>query len=247
VVSAIERMCEMDKAKRDANGKASRDEIEFWTNPRQKINQYTMKDSHMVRPERYQSAGDAVNYDRNIRSAKGSRRLSHWMETYAFKRALARIEGKEVLDGPCGTGRTHKILSTKFSTVVSLDSSESMLHIHEKNTGSKKLCCGDMFRLPFSENRFDWTVSYRLFHHMTSQRNRVALLRSITRVSRQGVIFTAWIDTPLNKRCESRRQSLSRAEMTRVITDANLHLISIDYASWPFQPKCVITCRKPKE
>lgn len=236
----------MDKVKWDANAKASRDEMQFWTNPQRKVNQYTMKDSHIVRPKRYQFAGDAVNYDRHIRSAKGARRLSHWMEVRAFKRAVARIEGKEVLDGPCGTGRIHEILSTKFSTVVSLDSSESMLDIHEKNTGSKKLCCGDMFRLPFPEDRFDWTVSYRLFHHMTNQRDRVALLRSITRVSRQGVIFTAWIDTPLNKRCESRRQSLSRAEMTRVITDANLYLISIDYASWPFQPKCVITCGKLK-
>ena len=205
---------------------------------------HSIQNSNPVHPERYKDLDDAVRYDEHIRSASAGRRLNHWMEMRALKRALARIKGGEVMDGPCGSGRIHQILSFRFSTVISLDSSDSMLYVHQYNTGSRRLCCGDIFHLPFPDNRFDWTVSYRLFHHMQNYEDRVALLRSISRVSRQGVVFTAWIDTPLNKRHGSRRCSVVRNEIASVIAKADLHLTNIDYAAWPFQPKCVITCRR---
>jgi ubiquinone/menaquinone biosynthesis C-methylase UbiE len=203
-----------------------------------------MKKNDFIRPERYKEIEDAVKYDKHIRSANTGRRLSHSLEIWALKRALARIEGDEALDAPCGTGRIHRILSNLFSGVVSLDSSDSMLCVHQSKTGSDKLCCGDIFHLPFPDDRFDWCVSYRLFHHMQDHDGRVALLKSLARVSRQGVLFTAWVDTPLNRRRGSRRRSLTKKEIKSVIFDADLHLKRIDFVSWPFQPKCVITLRK---
>jgi hypothetical protein len=98
--------------------------------------------------------------------------------------------------------------------------------------------------LPFQDGRFDWAITYRLFHHMQDHKNRVDLLKSIARVSRKGVLFSAWIDTPLNRRRRSRRRCLSRNEMARVAEEAALSLTKVDYAFWPFQPKCVITCKK---
>jgi ubiquinone/menaquinone biosynthesis C-methylase UbiE len=200
---------------------------------------------NLVRPERYKHIDDAIRYHKQIRPASAQRRLSHWMEMRAFKRAIARIKGRDVLDGPCGTGRIYRILSSRFSTVVSLDSSESMLHVHRHIIGSEGLCCADIFHLPFPDNLFDWTISYRLFHHLQTYKDRVELINSISRVSRQGVIFTAWVDTPLNRREGSRRSSLARSEIEEAISEANLGLAHMDYAFWPFQPKCVITCKKP--
>lgn len=203
------------------------------------------KNSNLVRPERYKDLDHAVRYDKQTHPASTGRYLSHWMEKRAFRRALDRIKGVSVLDGPCGTGRIHLILAERFSIVAAIDSSTSMLKVHQNNIGSVRLCCGDIFHLPFPDNRFDWTVSYRFFHHLQRHEDRVVLLKSISRVSSQGVVFTAWIDTPLNKRRSSRRRSLPRREIEEVVSEANLDLVNIDYASWPFQPKCVITCRKP--
>jgi SAM-dependent methyltransferase len=202
------------------------------------------KDITVVKPKRYQGLQNAAIYDDHIHLSNRARRLSHWLEIYALRRALGRTEGNVALDGPCGTGRIHKVLSHKFSTVVSMDSSASMLHVHKLNTKSGMLCCGDLFRLPFPDNYFDWAVVYRLFHHLRDQANRIALLKSIGRVSRQGVVFTAWIDTFLNRRRGSRRQSLPKQEIVQVIEASGLILSNIDYPAWPFQPKCVITCRK---
>lgn len=203
-----------------------------------------MKDPDLVRPERYRHIENAVEYDRHIRPENFGRRLSHWLEIRAFERALTRIRGTNVLDAPCGTGRIHRILSNRFSVVVSLDSSESMLKMHGSNTGAEEICCGDIFCLPFLDEWFDWAVAYRLFHHLQSHEIRVALLKSIGRVSRNGVLFTAWIDTPLNRRRRSRRRSLTRKELEEAVFEAGLVVTHIDFACWPFQPKCVVTCRK---
>lgn len=198
----------------------------------------------LVHPDRYKKIEHAVSYDEHIRAANFGRWLSHWMEIQALKRALAGLEGKVVLDGPCGTGRIHENLLTKFPVIVSLDSSESMLHVHQDKIHSTRLCCGDIFHLPFKDNEFDWVVCHRLFHHMQNRTDRVKLLKSLARVSQHGVVFTAWIDTLLNKRRGSRRRSLSRKEVDSVIAEANISVIDIHYVSWPFQPKCVVTCKK---
>ncbi len=197
-----------------------------------------------IQPKRYQGLDNAADYDEHIHISGRGRTLSHWLEMCALRRALGRITGKVVLDGPCGTGRIHKTLSDTFSTVVSMDSSESMLYVHKLNTKSSMICSGDLFRLPFPDSCFDWTVMYRLFHHISDHENRVALLKGIGRVSRQGVVFTAWIDTFLNRRRGSRRQSLTRKGIVQAIEASGLILSNIDYTAWPFQPKCVITCRK---
>ena len=203
------------------------------------------QDTEFVRPERYKDFSKAISYDKHIHAANAGRRVSHWLEIRALKRALSRIEGEKALDGPCGTGRINEILSVNFKTVVSLDSSEAMLSVHQCNTGSGVLCCGDIFNLPFRDDYFDWTVSYRLFHHMQNRGDRISFLKSIARVARQGIIFTAWINTPISRRRGSRRCALDRKETKSLILEAKLRLVNIDYVSWPFQPKCVITCRKP--
>ena len=201
-------------------------------------------DSDLLRPERYRNIENAVSYDKHIRPLNLGRRLSYWLEMHALRLALNRIKGREVLDGPCGTGRIYKPLNARFPVVVSLDSSHSMLKVHQNVYRPVKLCCGDIFNLPFQDVQFDWAVCYRLFHHMQNHRDRIRLLNSLSRVSRQGVVFTAWVDTPFNKRRGSRRRSLRLNEIKGVIAEAGLILKKSDYASWPFQPKCVLTCTK---
>lgn len=195
------------------------------------------------RPKRYRETDRAAHYDRHIHASRIDRRFSHWAELHSLKRALHEANSDQVLDAPCGTGRIHPILADRFAEVVSFDSSAPMLQVHRQNGGSK-FCCGDIFHLPLPDQQFDWTVCFRLFHHFQGPEPRVALLRNLARVSRKGVIFTAWVDTFLNRRRGSHRRSLPRAEIVQLINDAGLKLINTRYAAWPFQPKAVFVCRR---
>lgn len=196
-------------------------------------------------PERYSTGELAQRYDVGVRKGGLLRRFSHWMELNALLRALKRLDGDAVLDAPCGTGRIHEILKQHFREVTSMDSSQSMLDVHRQNTGSDRLYCGDIFDMEFADNQFDWVVCYRLYHHLQSESERVLLLKELQRVCRKGVVFTAWIQTPFNRRGGSRRRTLSMAELQATISQAGLKYKTIDYSMWPFQPKCVITCEKP--
>ncbi len=203
-----------------------------------------MTNSDTARPDRYKAPDAASSYDETIRNAGLFRRWSHHKELHALQRALSRISGASVLDGPCGTGRIHEVLAQRFVEVASMDSSESMLRVHQRNSSSGVLCCGNIFNLPFADASFDWVVCYRLFHHIQNHEQRVALLKSVRRVGRQGIVFSAWIDTPVNRRRGSRRRSLTRKDIDVICTEAGLKITHIDFASWPFQPKCVVTCDK---
>ena len=195
-----------------------------------------------VRPRRYTQLDKAAAYDQTIRQAGFFRRLSHRLEIGALRRALQKLKGDLVLDAPCGTGRIHGVISDRFGRVVSLDSSVAMLRVHRDHYRSGDLACGDIFRLPYGDGCFDWVICFRLFHHMQSHADRVAMLRSIARVSRQGVVFSAWVDTPFNRRRGSRRRTLAWREVEAVIREAGMQPAGKVFAAWPFQPKCVITC-----
>jgi len=196
------------------------------------------------RPARYQQLGAAERYARGVGGRGPLRYLSHRLESAALIRALRQVQGRSVLDAPCGSGRIHATLSRRFSEVMSLDSSETMLSVHKPAGSQANLCCGDVFNLPFPTDCFDWVVCYRLFHHMQTREDRIALLKEMARVGRQGVLFTAWLDTPLNRRRGSRRRSLSRVEMEATVRDSGLSMEAVYFSLWPFQPKCVVSCAK---
>jgi SAM-dependent methyltransferase len=199
----------------------------------------------LERPKRYQRPESALAYDRQLSRPDIVRRLSLTLEMAAFKRAIARLNGHRVLDAPCGTGRLSVQLARKFPEVVSLDSSVAMLGIFRKKHPQAMLCCGDAFQLPFRDGEWDWVVCYRLFHHFGTDADRVRLLRSVDRVCSRGIVFSAWVDTPLNFRRNSRRSTITRPHLEGIVTRSGLEMRRVDFAAWPFQPKCVVTCAKP--
>ena len=206
---------------------------------------YSNQAAMFERPERYRRIESASKYDHHLSRPDMVRRMSRAAEMAAFKRSIGRVTGQSVLDAPCGTGRLHSILNGKFPEVASLDSSLAMLTVYENKHLQTELFCGDIFNLPFHRGEWDWVVCYRLFHHFKADSDRVHLLKSISRVCRKGVVFSAWLDTPINRRRGSRRSSISRQSLERTIEKSGLELLSLDFAAWPFQPKCVVTCKRP--
>lgn len=198
----------------------------------------------LSQPTRYSSIEKANRYDEAINQAKGARKVSHWLETRAVLRALTHVSGGSVLDCPCGTGRIDAVLRDRFRTVVGVDSSESMLTIYRQGNPLRVGHLGDAFALPFKDGEFDWVVSHRLLHHFTEDAQRIALLKSLSRVSKDGVVIYAWLDTPFRTRRNSRRQTLPLSRMLSLLEAAGLQLEAKYFAAWPFQPKAVLVCRK---
>ncbi|MFH1977523.1 MAG: methyltransferase domain-containing protein [Pseudomonadota bacterium] len=196
-----------------------------------------------TKPERYRKLDNVQKYDTKIKT-KGVRSISHILELSALKRALANIHGNSVLDAPCGTGRIDLLLRERFTKVVGLDSSESMLAVYRSKEHIRTGLLGDIFRLPFKNDSFDWVVCHRLFHHFNTDELRLSLLKSIAQTARDGVVFYSWVKTPLAHRESSRRVTVNLNHIIKLISEAGLTLESVHHAFWPFQPKAILVCRK---
>ncbi len=194
-----------------------------------------------TQPDRYRALDRAAHYDARVRSESLSRRISRWAEMRALRCALARVQGARVLDVPCGTGRIQALLTQSFGEQFAVDSSAAMLAMYRTHTATVPGCVGDAFRLPFADRCFDWVVCSRLLHHFSTSDTRAALLAELARVSGQGVIVTAWMDTPTNRRRGSRRCSVPRAQLEAECRRAGLDVQALDFVLWPLQPKCVLT------
>ncbi len=185
----------------------------------------------------------AEGYERRFRSARGLRRLYRWLESLAFARALGHAEGQRVLDCPCGTGRLDPLLRARFREVVGVDRSEAMLGVYRRGDPARVGETGDAFQLRHADGAFDWVVSHRLFHHMRSDARRLALLRSLARVARRGLIVYAFVETPI-RRGRLGRKAIPLERARRLLAEAGLELEAAHYAAWPLQPKVELVVRK---
>lgn len=202
-----------------------------------------MTNTMATKPERYRKLDNAQKYDSKIKT-DGVRGISRILELSALKRALADIRGNSVLDAPCGTGRIDLLLREHFPKVVGLDSSEAMLAVYRGKEHIRTGLLGDIFRLPFKNDSFDWIVCHRLFHHFNTDELRLSLLKSIAQTARNGIVFYSWVKTPLAHRESSRRVTVNLYQIKKLINEAGLVLESVHYAFWPFQPKAILVCRK---
>ena len=202
-----------------------------------------MTNTMNTKPERYRKLDSAQKYDTKIKT-DGLRSISQILEQSALKRALADIRGNSVLDAPCGTGRIDLLLREHFQKVVGLDSSEAMLAVYRRKENIRTGLLGDIFRLPFKNDSFDWVVCHRLFHHFNTDELRLSLLKSIAQTASNGVVFYSWLKTPLAHRESSRRVTVDLYQIKKLINEAGLILESVHYTFWPFQPKAILVCRK---
>jgi len=201
-----------------------------------------LKKGVKTRPDRYRDNDYAIAYHRSTNTGKRLR-LSQRLELDALEKALEHSRGAQsVLDVPCGTGRIHRALSQRFDTVVGLDSSVPMLSVYRQNDSQSLAGCADIFALPFDDNHFDWVVSHRYFHHLHSDDDRVAVLKSLSRVARHGLIFYLWLDTPLVKRKASMRTSIPVASLCQCLAGAGLRLEARYNCGWPFTVKSIVVC-----
>ncbi|MEF8779313.1 MAG: methyltransferase domain-containing protein [Haloferacaceae archaeon] len=179
--------------------------------------------------EWYQAEDVAQEYDDKRFSGGG--RLIDRREKRAVLSALGPIEGRDILEVACGTGRFTVMLADQGADVIGLDISPAMLSqgrekaIDAGVSDSVSFMLGDAARLPFPDDHFDAVFAMRFFHLANRP---VTFLRELKRVSREQVFFDTfrrpsarvlynWA-LPMGSRLYSRR------DVTSLLADAGLEL-----------------------
>lgn len=138
--------------------------------------------------EWYQADDVAAEYDEK-RFSRGGRLIDR-REKQAVLDALTPVEGKDVLEIACGTGRFTVALAERGADVVGLDISAEMLaqgREKARRAGqSVEFLRGDAGRLPFPDDSFDAVFAMRFFHLADTP---AAYLSEMARVAREQVFF----------------------------------------------------------
>lgn len=109
------------------------------------------------------------------------RRVVNILDKYDFK-------GKKVLDAGSGTGYFSNIFLMKGAKVYSLDFSEKALELTRKNAKGAVLVHGDVRKIPFPSNSFDYVFSDGLLEHFNNPKE---ILKEFKRVLKEdGIIIT---------------------------------------------------------
>ncbi|WP_254767257.1 class I SAM-dependent methyltransferase [Salinilacihabitans rarus] len=140
--------------------------------------------------EWYQADDVAAAYD-DKRFSKGGQLIDR-REKGAVLDAITPVEGRNVLEIACGTGRFTVMLADRGADVVGLDISAAMLQQGREKARAAgvsdhlEFLRGDAGRLPFPDDHFDTVVAMRFFHLADDPE---AFLREMRRVAREQIVF----------------------------------------------------------
>jgi len=140
--------------------------------------------------EWYQADDIAEEYD-DKRFSRGGQLIDR-REKAAVLEAVGPLEGRDVLEIACGTGRFTVMLASEGANVVGLDISAAMLQqgrqkaYHADLSGTLAFLRGDAGRLPFPDDHFDTVVAMRFFHLADDPE---AFLSEMRRVAREQIVF----------------------------------------------------------
>lgn len=135
--------------------------------------------------EWYQENDIAEAYD-DKRFSGGGRFIDR-REKEAVLSALGPLEGKQILEVACGTGRFTVMLAEAGADIVGMDISEAMLEQGRKKaraagvTEELSFMQGDAGRLPFPDNHFDSVFAMRFFHLAPDPEGFIKEMRRVTK------------------------------------------------------------------
>jgi ubiquinone/menaquinone biosynthesis C-methylase UbiE len=139
----------------------------------------------------YQGEAAGANY---MREGPGGplTRYRREVERRAVRALTSDIPaGARILDCPTGNGRWLPALAARSPTVTGIDLSTGMLrHARERGAGcgiAGGFVCGEVERLPFAEDSFDFVFSFALTKHLPWPVQYRAMAE-FGRVASQGVI-----------------------------------------------------------
>jgi ubiquinone/menaquinone biosynthesis C-methylase UbiE len=145
--------------------------------------------------EWYQTDEVAQEYDVK-RFSRGGRLIDR-REKRAVLDALNPLDGRNVLEIACGTGRFTVMLAERGADIVGLDISSAMMAEGRKKARAADVADriefirGDAARLPFPDDHFDTVFAMRFFHLADTP---AKFLAEMCRVSKEQVFFDTFND-----------------------------------------------------
>jgi len=145
--------------------------------------------------EWYQTDEVAQEYDVK-RFSRGGRLIDR-REKRAVLDALNPLDGRNVLEIACGTGRFTAMLAERGADIVGLDISSAMMAEGRKKARAADVADriefirGDAARLPFPDDHFDTVFAMRFFHLADTP---AKFLAEMCRVSKEQVFFDTFND-----------------------------------------------------
>ncbi|MFB6120401.1 MAG: class I SAM-dependent methyltransferase [Halobacteriaceae archaeon] len=140
--------------------------------------------------EWYQESEVAQRYEEK-RFSRGGRLIDR-REKEAVLDAIGPVEGDDVLEIACGTGRFTVMLAERGANVLGLDISGPMLQQGRSKArragvaDTLEFMRGDAARLPFPDDHFDSVIAVRFFHLADTP---ATFLSEMARVSKDRVFF----------------------------------------------------------
>ena len=184
--------------------------------------------------EWYQSDDVAEEYDAK-RFSRGGRLIDR-REKQAVLDALAPVDGKDVLEIACGTGRFTAMLAERGADIVGLDISSEMMEqgrekAHRAGVADHiEFMRGDAARLPFPDDHFDCVFAMRFFHLADTP---AKFLAEMARVSKGQVFFDTFNGRSLrvlyNWLLPMGSHLYSGEEVERLLADAGLRLANAEH------------------
>jgi ubiquinone/menaquinone biosynthesis C-methylase UbiE len=145
--------------------------------------------------EWYQADEVAQEYDAK-RFSRGGRLIDR-REKRAVLSAVGPVEGCDVLEIACGTGRFTVMLAERGADVVGLDISSAMMAEGRRKAREAgvadhiEFLRGDAARLPFPDDHFESVFAMRFFHLADTP---AKFLAEMCRVSKEQVFFDTFND-----------------------------------------------------
>ncbi|SDX56383.1 Methyltransferase domain-containing protein [Halobellus clavatus] len=184
--------------------------------------------------EWYQADDVAQEYD-SKRFSRGGRLIDD-REKRAVLEALGPVDGKDILEIACGTGRFTALLAERGANIVGLDISAAMLaqgREKARNAGVAdhiEFLRGDAARLPFPDDHFDVVFAMRFFHLAETP---AKFITEMARVSKDLVFFDTFNErstrVAYNWLLPMGSHLYSADQVGRLLDDAGLRLVNDEH------------------
>ena len=133
---------------------------------------------------------------------KGQKRPHRFIEKPMMKELLPNLTSKKVLMLGCGTGEESLMLNEFGATdIVGIDLSEESIRLAKESYPNCEFIVGDMHKLPFEDNSFDFVYSSLAIHYSD---NPESVYKEIYRVLKTNGELLFSIGHPLRWACEER-------------------------------------------
>ncbi len=192
-----------------------------------------------MKGQEWYKADDVAESYEEKRFSRGGRLIDR-REKRAALDAIGPVEGDDVLEIACGTGRFTVMLAERGADIVGLDISEAMLQQGREKARSAGVTDhlsfleGDAGRLPFPDDHFDTVFAMRFFHLADTP---ASYLTEMRRVSRDQVFFDTFnrfsTRSLYNWMLPMGSRLYSRWEVDRLLNDVGLELTAAEH-DWLF-------------